>query len=94
MTTAVQEPVKKTAKIPPLAPWIAPSLGCPNKGCGAILLPKLADNPKGGEKELRYDCTNCRYSFYSSLIHANGSYKPLGEANKKLPEIFEKSTAV
>lgn len=94
MTTAVQEPVKKVAKIPPLNPWAAPSCACPNKGCNQILVPVLADNPKGGEKELRYDCVPCGYSFYASLQHVQGQCKPLGMPNKQLPDMTDRSTAV
>ena len=91
-TTAISEQKPKVSKIPPLNPWAAPSVACPNKGCNKILQPILADNPKGGEKELRYDCVPCGYSFYASLQHVQGQCKPLGAANKRLPEVFEKST--
>lgn len=93
MSTAanpVVEAPKKVSKIPPLNPWAAPAVACPNKGCNKILYPVISDNPKGGEKELRYDCEPCGYSFYASLQHVQGQCKPLGAPNKSLPEIFEK----
>jgi len=93
VTTVVPEK-PKVGRIPNLNPWAAPAVACPNKGCNKILFPVLADNPKGGEKELRYDCEPCGYSFYASLVHVQGQCKPLGQPNKKLPDMTERSTTV
>ena len=89
MVTATVAP-PKPAKIPDLNPYLAPNVACSNRGCGKILIPVMADNPKGGEKELRYDCESCGYSFYASLMHVQGQCKPLGAPNKSLPEVIEK----
>ena len=86
-TPEVQAP--KKPKIPATSPYIANAVICRNRDCLAVLFPKVSTE-KGGEPTLQYDCENCHYSFYASLIHAQGTYKALGQDNKQLPGVMGK----
>ena len=96
MSTTTVAPVEqaktppKRPNIPTLAPYIAPNVICKNRDCLRVLTPRVS-NEKGGEPLLQYDCRNCQYTFFASLIHAQGEYRALGAEKAKLPEVFQKS---
>lgn len=79
----------RPVKIPSVNPYLAPSVVCSNRNCRRILKPVVVTD-KGGELLLRYDDEWCNYSFYSSMIHAQGICKPIGQENKALPEVYER----
>lgn len=85
------KPVEKKTKIPTLNPYLAPAVICSNRDCLKILFPKVSTE-KGGEPTLQYDCENCNYSFFASLVHQQGLCKKLGSEKKNLPEVFQKSS--
>lgn len=87
-TPEAKTPPKKT-KIPNLNPYFSPAVICPNRDCLKVLYP-VVSTEKGGEPTLRYDCEPCNYSFFASLIHAQGQCKQLGSDRKNPPEIFQK----
>ena len=94
MSTSVVPEVKaeqapKKIKIPALSPYLAPSVMCSNRDCRKLMKP-VAVTDKGGEVMLRYDCEPCNYSFFMSMIHAQGQCKPLGVDKAGPPEIFQK----
>lgn len=78
MSTVATPAPKLATKIPSLSPWAAPNVICPNKTCNKILTPRVGKSKKGGDICLYYNCTDCKYDFESSLIHANGMCKPEG----------------
>jgi len=82
------EAPKKTL-IPTLSPYLAPMVICPNRKCFKVLTPKVSTQD-GGEPQLRYDCEDCNYSFFSSLVHGQGICKQLGSNKKSPPEVFQK----
>lgn len=99
MTTVVQEesktevkqepPKPKATKIPTLSPYLAPAVMCSNRDCRRIMHPSTVTD-KGGEVMLRYDCVPCNYSFFASMVHAQGQCKPLGSDRANPPEVLQK----
>lgn len=96
-TTTPSEAVQKAStplpprkpKIPTLNPYMAPAVICPNRECLKVLFPKVTTE-KGGEPTLQYDCEPCSYSFFASLVHAQGTCKPLGSQRQNPPEVMQK----
>jgi len=78
-------PAPRPSKIPNLNPYLAPNVVCSNRNCRKPMKPVVVTD-RGGEASLRYDCEPCRYSFYASLIHAQGTCKPLGAEKSGPPE--------
>jgi hypothetical protein len=81
---AVEKP--RPSKIPSLNPYIAPNVFCSNRDCGKKMDPVMITD-RGGERSLRYDCEPCNYSFYASMVHAQGQCRPLGKDKSNLPEV-------
>lgn len=78
----------RKVKIPQLNPYLAPMLFCSNRDCRQPMEAKII-NDRGGEAMLQYDCEPCGYSFFGSLVHAQGMSKPIGQKKEGPPEVMQ-----